>query len=136
MEKQKIEYIITGVMVVILLLLLTTMLKKKTKKVPEEIQQQEAITESTGTKVYMPKLPQKLTWGRDPFVLYSRKAKGSMVPFVLSAVIYDEKEPHAVINNEIVTIGQKIEGYSVIKINEKTAVLKKEDKELRLELYE
>lgn len=79
---------------------------------------------------------EELPWGRDPFVKASKpKPVKEKDRFTLSAVIWDENEPYAVINDEILVVGQEIEEYHVIDIDVDTVILQKGSKEIKLKLY-
>lgn len=136
MEKQKLEILVTTLLVALFLVLLTGTLSRRNKKVQKESPLEEPKTETAEHEVYKLPAPRKLTWGRDPFVLRPKKFKEKEDRgFLLTAIIWDEEEPHAIINNEVVVVGQVIEGYRVIKITKDSAVLKKGDSELAIELY-
>lgn len=135
MDRKKLEFIITGILIIIFLLFLVSTVKKRSKKSSEEISQEKPVEKivaqpnvSSGIETV------KLNWGRDPFVLNPQKPikKGE---FLLTAVIWDELKPHAIINNEVVVAGQEIDEYRVIKINKDNVVLQKGDQELTIRLY-
>lgn len=132
MEKQKLEIIIISLSVVVFLVFLSSTITRKTRKAPKET----PITETIPSKTYKPVTPEELQWGRDPFILYQYKSARTEEGLLLTAVIWDEEKPLAVINDEVVGIGQEIGGYRVIKINKNSAVLQKEEgQKITLELY-
>lgn len=136
MEKQKLEIIITGVAVVFFLALLSSTLAKRTKKTTIEPAKNITTAEITKPQDIKPTQSKKIEWGRDPFVLNPERPAQKGGVFVLTAVMWDEKNPYAVINGEIAYIGKEINGYCVIKINKDNTVLKKGDQELTIELYQ
>jgi len=54
----------------------------------------------------------------------------------LRGVIYSEKDPVAIINDEVVERGDSISGYLVLEIERKKVILKKGDQEFILKLEE
>ena len=54
--------------------------------------------------------------------------------FVLSGIAYEDKEPMAIINDTIYTVGEYVNGAEIIEINEKRVLLKKGDKEIELKV--
>ena len=77
-----------------------------------------------------PKRTDFASWGRNPFMLKKVKDK----KLTLNGIIWDAKNPQAVINGEIVGVGDKVSKYSVVDININAVVLNdgKRDFELRL----
>jgi len=70
------------------------------------------------------------SWGRNPFSLHNKADRD----FTLSGIFRDRDKPTAIINNKIVAIGDKIEGFNVTAIRENSVVVNdgKADFELRL----
>ena len=78
-----------------------------------------------------------IPWGRDPFIKVPQKAVVGKGPrFTLTAIIWDESKPAAIINDEVVVVGQEIQEYKVLEISESTAVIQKGDDILILEMYQ
>lgn len=61
-----------------------------------------------------------VSWDRNPFT--QKKVTGPK-ELTLSGVIWDEKEPKALINNAVVGIGDEIEGHTVIDIKQDSVIL-------------
>lgn len=135
MEKQKLEIIITGIAVVTFLVLLTSTLAKRPKKTVTEPVKNIPTIEITQPDIGKTPKPTKLEWGRDPFILNPERPTQKEGVFILTAVMWDEKNPYAIINGEVSYIGKEIDGYTVTKINKDSAVLKKDSEELIIELY-
>jgi len=100
-------------------------------------------TPSTPGEVTLSVLKEKakeLKWGRDPFFL--EMAMGGDLPTLqlsLSGIIFDEVHPeatYAIINEEVVRIGDNIRGIKVIDIQPDYVILKKFNQEFTLYLYE
>lgn len=140
MEKQKKEILITGILIVIFFVFLgSTLAKRKSvKPAPAEAPKAEsnqALPVFQKSEVFIPK-QEELQWGRDPFALPGQEATAETGgQFILSAVIWDENKPLAVINGEVVSIGRKINGYTVKKINKENVVLAKDGEEQTVDLY-
>lgn len=73
-------------------------------------------------------------WGRDPFsgVVYTAQGKDLTLKF--SGVLWDEKNPQALINGQIVQKNDVIGQYRVIQINKDSVVLNDGLKDLELRL--
>lgn len=78
----------------------------------------------------------KGTWGRDPFFfdsVISGKTE-NLSEFILNGIMWDKDNPYAVINNEVVKLGDKIGDKTVVEINEKNVVLEQDGQRHTLEL--
>ena len=75
------------------------------------------------------------SWGRDPFLLDSTNAgEQGMGGLILNGIVSDKDTPYAIINNDIVKLGDKVNGMAVIEINEKNVVLDENGQRHTLEL--
>ena len=54
--------------------------------------------------------------------------------FVLTGIVYEDKEPMAVINGSIYTVGEVVSGAEVIEITNKRALLKKDNNIIELKV--
>jgi len=70
------------------------------------------------------------SWGRSPFILQETTDN----ELALNGILWDAKNPQAVINGEIVGVGDKINKYSVVDIDKNKVILNDgtEDCELKL----
>ena len=73
-----------------------------------------------------------VSWGRNPFSPRETTVSGK---FTLGGVVWDEKEPRALINNAILGIGDTIEGAVVVDIKQESVILNDgiRDFELRMQ---
>jgi hypothetical protein len=62
-----------------------------------------------------------LGWERDPFT--GGSAGGSVSGFDLSGILWDAQSPIAMINGQMVRIGDQVEGYRVVEITQSTVLL-------------
>jgi hypothetical protein len=102
----------------------------------ESAQRSEMPPQSSVSSVRRPRKSNFASWGRDPFA--PEKTSASAVPFILNGIILDKKEPKAIINNEIVGIGDKIGDAVIIDIKKNAVILNDgiADFELNLESME
>lgn len=136
MEKQKVEIIITGVAVVLFIVLFTSTLAKRTKKAVTETAENLPVSEVVPPEVTKPISAKEIEWGRDPFVKApERKEKEGTIGLTLEGIIWDETNPQAIINNEIVTIGDKINGLEVVEIKKDEVTLTDGKTQHKLELW-
>lgn len=56
----------------------------------------------------------ELGWNRDPFV--RGRGAGPMGGFTLSGILWDTQQPIAIINGEMLHVGQALDGYRVAEI--------------------
>lgn len=140
MEKQKKEILITGILIAIFLVFLISTLTKRKSVKPAPAEMPKVENNRTLPVFQKPDISvpaqKELQWGRDPFAL---PGQGVTIQtggqFVLSAVVWDENRPLAVVDGEVVKIGQQINGYTVSKINKENVVLTKDGKEQTVHLY-
>lgn len=80
----------------------------------------------------------KLTWGHDPFYRsVNKKAKPTdkskpMPRWILGGILWNDKNPSAVINKKIVRHGDIVNGAKVVKINKTKVALQKDSTEFTL----
>ncbi|MFQ5900375.1 MAG: hypothetical protein ACE5IH_02335 [Thermodesulfobacteriota bacterium] len=102
----------------------------------------EGIKESLSdlNRVITPARESNLPWGKNPFLPPSEDrirmgAKSTNLKGLrLSAIIYNKKNPSAIINQRIVYVGDTIEDQKVVDIKESYVILQSNDKSYRLEL--
>lgn len=73
------------------------------------------------------------SWSRDPFSASSAPIKGYR-GFVLSGIMWDKESPTAIINDNIVKIGDKISGNAVVDIKQDRVILSDGIKDFELKL--
>lgn len=76
-------------------------------------------------------------WANDPFVV----GEDSLFPrglssFRVSGIVLDPHGAHAVINDEVVKVGDELGGWEIIKILPNKVILKRDDEEVNLNLWE
>jgi hypothetical protein len=141
-KKEKIEYIITGILVVLLLLFSIRMVvrvsraKKRrpaTKKEASDsgiIQKEMAVaTEKIVTK------GKTLSWRHDPFGLApSVREEKEAGPLKLEGVLWDKAAPLAIINGQILKKGENVDGRKIVEIGERHVILSDGEKKQKLQL--
>lgn len=134
-SKKRIELTITGIGVIILIFLVTSHVSKPGVGKGASKNETYHTSESAMMAVSEPESWDKLKWGRDPFLLDTSNAKEQgMEELVLNGIMPDKQNPYAIINNEIVKLGDKADGMTVIEINENSVVLDENGKRHTLEL--
>ena len=61
------------------------------------------------------------SWGRSPFLL-KRDVVKTVAGFTLNGILWDEEAPQAIINDNVVGIGDEIRGNTVVDIKEDRVV--------------
>ena len=136
--KKKTELAITGIGIVVLIFLLMSYLPKSKDNKPASASR---VTEVSFTSLeprassLEPGASDTKTWGRDPFILDAANAKEQVMgDMTLNGIAADKENPYAIINNDIVKLGDKVNGMTVIEINEKNVVLDEKGQRHTLEL--
>ena len=70
-------------------------------------------------------------WGRDPFVPIIGERFMSMK---LTAIIYNDKKPAAIVNNKIIYVGDSVDGQKVVDITKQYVILRGMDGSYKLEI--
>lgn len=145
-EKDKKEKMIVAVLIGILLLFVFYNVHRaqKQKRVPSPpVSQPTGPTPTLETPLATSETPpvkEVLAWKRDPFLLGIGK-EGALPTLQLkvSGIIYDETRPeatYAIINEEVVRIGDSLHGIKVTDIQSDYVRLKKFNQEVILYLYQ
>lgn len=136
-NKKKIELIITGISIIILIFLIANHMPKskgnrtvlKTEPYPASETAGSFFTNDERRETNNEK------WGRDPFLLNTSNIKEQSVEdLVLNGIVPGKENPYAIINNDVVKLGDKVNGMAVIEINEKNVVLDENGQRHTLEL--
>ncbi|MCD6583860.1 MAG: hypothetical protein J7K71_04160 [Candidatus Omnitrophica bacterium] len=145
MDKKRVELIITLGLVIIFIFVLAVNLKpkkpkqklspsskisEKEKGVSISKKKIEKILRASPQEIEKQKNRAQLSWGRDPFFssFLVKKEVSKTTSLTLKGVtIGKDKKGYAFINDEIVTIGDTIEGYQVIEIQKNKVILKRDN---------
>ena len=134
-NKKKIELTVTGIGVVILIFLVTSHMSKSGRAKGVSKTETYHASESAVTIVSEPESWDELKWGRDPFSPDAANTKEQgLEDLALSGIMPDEQDPYAIINDEVVKLGDKAGGMTVIEINENNVVLDDNGQRHTLEL--
>lgn len=134
MDKKRIEIIITSALVIIFILAWVSTIKKirgKSRPKPAAVQSSVSSFSSKSAQgepkqeAFVIKEERDLEWGRCPFCgkIYSGAGKKEIVDLKLTGILWDEKNPKAVINGRIVGIGKRIGGNIVVDIKQDKVVV-------------
>jgi len=143
-NKGRIKLIITAILIIIFILSWTNTIKviqerRGGGKKPSLSSQTQVTIESSKIKEvpFVQGIDEEdgLEWIRCPFcgMLYI-DGEGGII--ALSGILWDDKAPKAVINGEIVGIGDKINKYSVVDIDRNTVTLNDGTKDIKVSLGE
>lgn len=135
-NKKKIQLAITGIGIIILIYMVANNASrpKHITKPASEVAPNTTLELSMAASLKA-SLGDKVKWGRDPFLLDASKAKErGMEDLTLSGIVAGEQIPYAVINNEVVKLGDKVGVMTVIEINEDNVVLDENGQRHILEL--
>ena len=133
-NKKKVELIITGIGVVIFIFLVISHMSAKTSR-PVSKTEPYPASPAVVSVAGKAELWDSIKWGKDPFLLDASNVKGQgLEDMVLNGIVSDPKNPYAIINNNVVKLGDKVNDMIVIEINEKSVVLEQDGKKHTLEL--
>ena len=134
-NKKKIELTITGISIIILIFLIANHMPKS--KDNKSVSKAEPYPTSEVTILAVSEVgsDSSVKWGRDPFLLDTSNVKEQgMEDLVLNGIVSDRDNPYAIINNDVVKLGDKVNGMTIIEINEKNVVLEQDGQKHTLEL--
>ncbi len=135
-NKKKIELAITGISIIVLIFLAISQVsnsKKRSRPFPanKPFSTSPAIISVAGEVGS----GDNVKWGRDPFFMdLNNLIEQNMGDLTLNGIVSDKDNPYAIVNNDIVKLGDKINGMVVIEINEKNVVLEENGQKHTLEL--
>lgn len=78
----------------------------------------------------------EMDWNRNPFARMTSSRRAHVGPIRLSGIILDERGAFAVINDQIVRLGEDVNGMVLKDIRETSVVLKKDGEEVEVFLFE
>ncbi len=124
-KKDKIQLGITGVLVIVLLFFLMRAFEKKKRPAPVKAKE---VATSQGVKdpglyARLEQEIKKMDFKRDPFSQPSSADQGGPQALHLSGILWDETNPTAIINDEIVAVGGEINGKRVVEIKRDKVIL-------------
>ena len=123
-KKEKIQVLVTGLLLIVFLFALAMSLSKgKTKNFKSPVGSQLAVEgKPAGSVTYhnLMEEAKKLDLKRDPF---SAAPIDSYQDPQLQGILWDEKNPSAVINGRVVSVGSKIDGNLVVEIKQDRVTL-------------
>lgn len=133
--KKKVELTITGIGIIIFIFLIANHLSRPINSKVVSKAEPYITLESAMTAVSETASGNNVEWGRDPFSLgASNVQKLGMEDLALNGIMADKENPYAIINNDVVKLGDKVNGMTVIEINEKNVVLEQNGQKHTLEL--
>lgn len=136
-NKKKIELTITGIGIIFLIFMAISHMSKHRNNKLVSGSEPFSITESVMTSFANDErqTTNDEKWGRDPFLLNTSNVKEQgMEDLVLNGIVSDKENPYAIINNDVVKLGDKVSGMTIIEINENNVVLDENGQRHTLEL--
>lgn len=143
MDKKHLKIVIAVGLVVVLILVFANSSKRMKQKLrpgtaPSATIESPSVPPTQGTIGPGEMVKEHLEWGRCPFsgkVYSGAVGVGRAISFRLTGIIWDEKNPQALINDTIVSEGDILGSCTVIKIDKNKVILNdgSKDFELRLE---
>ncbi len=139
-KKERIELVISGILIAVLLFLLPRVWNKKETNqfisVEENVSLEDVPVpggmQDQGLYTQLEEQTKNLEFKRDPFFRQSLATTALSQELYLNGIVWDEASSTAIINNQIVAIGSEIQGKKVVDIMEDMVIL--EEGEHRIEL--
>lgn len=77
------------------------------------------------------------SWGSSPFSFSASSRSGGLEGIILNGIVWDKNNPYAIVNNDVVKVGDKLGGATVIEISEKDVILEFDGEKhtLKLNVY-
>lgn len=138
-SKERIQLAVIGILAVILVLACVRtymqMQAKKIKRYGAGAAAVEAVSADQAVPLYAALAEEagRISAERDPFFPVPKISASSIV---LNGILWDENQPTAIINNEIVQVGQSVNGKVIVGIWKDRVILSDGDKEVELKMYE
>jgi len=137
-KKQKMELTITAIGIVILIILfLANIVKPKNSGRESNMAQVSPAASSIILPVAsVDRRVSTAIWDRDPFYPESPfiNSGAGIAGVILNGIVWDVKNSYAIINNDVIKLGDKVNDMTVIEINEKNVVLDENGQRHTLEL--
>ena len=139
-KKQRTELIITGISVIFLIFLVIGNTQKAQKKKASMITTGKTVASSLLAPISFEEKEIeesviKEGWGRDPFLFgASTMTSFGLEGLLLNGIVWDKENPYAIINNDVVKIGDKIGDITVVEINEESVVMEEDGEQHTLDL--
>ncbi len=131
-KKEKFELIITGIGIMFLIFMVIGNVRKIQSKKKSMDKTSKAITTSLSAPISFEALEVEESeiregWGRDPFFL-ARGSTGDigLEGLILNGVVWDKDDPYAIINSDIVKVGDKLGSIKIIEITETSVILEQD----------
>ncbi len=139
-KKQKIEVIIIGIGIIFLIFLIIGNVQKVRKKRMSIIKTGETVASSMSAPIFLEVEVMKESairedWGRDPFSFAKSTSGGAgLEGLVLNGIMWDKDNPFAIINSDVVKVGDKVRSMAVVEITETSVILEYQGKKYTLNL--
>lgn len=131
-KKEKIELTITGIGVVFLIFLVFANVQKVQAKRRSMVKTGETVTSSLSAPISfetaeIEESAIKEGWGRDPFFLGNVSRDDiELDGMVLNGIVWDEDSQYAIVNGEVIKVGDKLGDKKIVEINKDSVVLEQD----------
>lgn len=131
-KKEKIELTITGIGVVFLIFMVITNVQKVQAKRRSMAKAGETVISSLSAPISFETAEIKESaikedWGRDPFFLGTVSRDDiELDGMVLNGIVWDEANPYAIVNSEVVKVGDKLGNMKIVEITKDSVVLEQD----------
>jgi hypothetical protein len=137
-NKKLIILIVLGVLAVLSIVHGLIKSNQQTLKLPEksansDLKSTAILDEITASSSKPPVKSAYSSWGRNPFALAGEKG-ASLEDLRLEGILSDSNKFSAIINDRVVTIGEEIEGNTIVAIKADRVILSDGKKEFELKL--
>jgi len=135
-KKERIELVITCIGVIFLIFLVI--------RGAQKIQAEKRPMNKTGKAISVPVSFKRTEaerskiekgWGRDPFFSVTANTGNTKLgDLIVNGIVWDEKNPYAIIDRDVVKVGDKLGNMTVIEITENSVILEENGERYTLTL--
>ncbi len=132
-KKEKTELTITGIGVIFLIFLIIGNVQKIQAKKQSMAKAGAAVTSSMSVPITFETVEReesaiKQGWGRDPFSRGVSIADDvGLDGLVLNGIMWDDVNPYAIINGDVIKVGDKLGSMKIIDITESSVILEQDN---------
>lgn len=133
MDKKRVEIIISGILILVFILVWSNTIKVIKKRVRQRVPlpspvSVETIPKEEKKEIYTRERPkedkvERLVWVRCPFSGKIYTSQEGLQDIELEGIIWDDKNPLAMINGRVIKIGDMVSGNRVVDIKKDRVIL-------------
>lgn len=139
-KKEKVELTITGIGVIFLIFLVIGNVGKLQAKKRLMAKASKTVASSMSEPIFFETVREEISeikggWGRDPFLLRtSSMVISGLEGLILNGIVWDNENPYAIINDDVMKIGDEIGTMTIVEITKNSVVFEQDGERQTLSL--